>query len=194
MAYGKREFAVAAGANSTIFTGGGGVYGIQLREATGVAAAGTVTIYDNTAASGTILAVLRLAADGEFQTTFPKGIKFATGLTVAAAGADVQGSLLVGGPGGLRAIPFAGVDALLRTVATAGPTNVDSIIASETAGAAAEWRMIDNTSVTGNGFAGWTHTANETIKLVFGNGGVKIGTGLQYDQIGGATSGAVYVF
>lgn len=194
MAYGKREFAVAAGANSTVFTGGGGVYGVQLREATGVAAAGTVTVFDNTAAAGSIIMVMRLAADGEFQATWRKGIKFGTGLTIATVGADIQGSLIVGGPGGLRALPFAGVDLLLRTIATAGPANVDSVLAAETAGAAAEWRVLDNTAVAGNSFAGWTHTANETVKVDFGGGGVKLATGLQYDQVGGATSGAVYVF
>lgn len=195
MAYGKREFAVAAGANATAFTGGGGLYGIQLREATGVAAAGTVTLYDNTAAAGTILAVIRLAADGEFQASWKKGVKFGTGLTIATAGADIQGSLFIGSSGGLRALPFAGADLLLRTVATAGPTNIDSVVAAETAGAAAEWRLLDNTAVAGNSFAGWTHAANETVKLEFANsGGVKITTGLQYDQVGGAVSGAVYIF
>lgn len=194
MPLGKRPFAVAAAGNATLFTGGGGLYGITVREATGVAAAGTLTVFDNTAASGAVLAVIRVAADGEMNATWDKGVKFGTGLTVAAVGADFAGSLIVGGPGGLRALPFAGVDALLRTVATAGPTAVDSVLAAETAGAAAEWRAFDATSITGNAVLGYTHAANETVHIKMPSGGATFSNGIQYDQVSGATSGAVYIF
>lgn len=194
MANAKRPFAVAAAANATLQTGGGGLYGITIRETTAVAAAGTVTLFDNTAASGPVLAVIRLAADGEANISWKKGVRFGTGLTLAAVGADVAGSLIVGGPGGLRALPFAGVDALLRTVATAGPTNVDSVLAAETAGAAAEWRVYDATSITGNAVVGYTHAANETVHVKLSDAGVLFSNGIQYDQQTGATSGAVYIF
>lgn len=193
MPLGKRPFAVAAAGNATLFTGGGGLYGITLRETTGVAAAGTLTVYDNTAASGAVLAVVRTPADGEATLTWDRGVKFGTGLTVAAVGADFAGSLIVGGPGGLRALPFAGVDALLRTIATAGPAAVDSVVAAETAGAAAEWRIYDATSITGNAVLGYVHAANETVQIKFPEGGVTFSTGIQYDQQTGATSGAVYI-
>jgi hypothetical protein len=194
MPLGKRPFAVAAAGNATLFTGGGGLYGITLREATAVAAAGTLTVFDNTAASGTAIAVVRVAADGEANFTWDKGIKFGVGLTVAAVGADFAGSLIVGGPGGLRALPFAGVDALLRTIATAGPASVDSVLAAETAGAAAEWRVFDATSITGNAVLGYSHVANETAHIKLPEAGATFANGIQYDQVSGATSGAVYIF
>ena len=48
-------------------------------------AAGTITIYDNTAASGTILAVLKASiAEQEFNFN----CRFGTGLTIVTAGAS----------------------------------------------------------------------------------------------------------
>lgn len=192
MGYAKRSFAIAAAANATVFTGAGGLFGILLKENTAVAAAGTLTVYDNTAASGSILATVRLGADGELgqPLLWAKGVKFGLGLTVAAAGADLTGTLLIGSAGGLRALPFAGADLLLLT----GARNLDSILAAETAGAAAEWRMYDALSATGTPFAGASPAADETMKIDFGAAGVAIGTGLFYDQQGGASSGAAYVF
>lgn len=192
MANSKRPFAVAAAGNATLFTGSGGLFGVTVRETTAGPAATTVTIFDNTAASGAVLAVIRLGADGEFNASWPKGVRYGTGLTVAAVGGDINGSLIIGSSGGLRAVPFAGVDALLRTIATAGSANVESILAAETAGAAAEWRVFDNTSIAGTAFAGYTHTANETVVVPF-EGGVGMSVGIQYDQVTGATSGAVYI-
>lgn len=189
MALGKRPFAVAAAGNATLLTGPGGLFGLVIRENTGVAAAGTLTIYDNTAASGAILGVVRLGADGEFSANWERGVKFGTGLTVAAAGADITGSLIVGSAGGLRALPFAGADLLLYT----GAVNVDSVLAAETAGAAAEWRVYDATSITGTAWAGYTHAANETVKLSFPQGVTQF-NGQFYDQQTGAVSGAVYVY
>lgn len=189
MALAKRPFAIAAAANATLFTGSGGLFGLVVRENTGVAAAGTLTIFDNTAAAGAVLGVVRLAADGEFSATWEKGVKFGTGLTVAAVGADITGSLIVGSAGGLRALPFAGADLLLQT----GAINVDSVLAAETAGAAAEWRAYDALSITGTAWVGYTHAANETVKISFPSG-VTQTVGQFYDQQTGAVSGAVYVF
>jgi hypothetical protein len=190
MALGKKPFSVAAAANATLFTGPGALYGIIVKEVTGTPAAGLLTVYDNTAASGAVLAPVRLGADGEDQFEWEKGVKFSTGLTVAATGADFNGMLLVGSAGGLRALPFAGADLLLVT----GSRVLDSVLAAETAGAAAEWRLYDNTSITGTPMFGHTHTANETRHWKPSRKGVQIDTGLFYDQQSGAVSGAAYVY
>jgi len=189
MALAKLPFSVAAGANATLFTGAGGVYGIMVKEVTAVAAAGLLQVFDNTAASGVVLAPLRLPADGEDYFEWDKGVKFGTGLTVAATGADIQGMILYGSSGGLRAKPFAGADLGLFT----GACFLDSVLAAETAGAAAEWRLYDNTAISGTPMMGITHAANETRHLKFRKG-VNIGTGLFYDQQSGAASGAAYIY
>lgn len=186
----KRLISVAAAADANVVTGAGAIYGINLREVTAVAAAGTLTVYDNTSAAGAILAVIRVAANGNApELRWPKGLRFNTGIHVAAAGADFVGSVQVGSSGALRALPFAGVDLLLNT----GGINVDSILAAETAGAVAEWRLLDAVTVTGTEFAGASHAANET-RFMRWETGLRVATGLQYDQLGGATSGAVYVY
>lgn len=189
MALGKKPFSVAAAANATLFTGPGALYGIVVKEVTGVAAAGLLQVFDNTAASGTVLAPVRLPADGEDFFEWEKGIKFSTGLTVAATGADFNGMLLVGSGGGLRALPFAGADLGLVT----GSRILDSVLAAETAGAAAEWRIYDNTAISGTPLFGASHVANETRKWSFRKG-VQIDTGLFFDQQSGAVSGAAYVY
>jgi hypothetical protein len=189
MALSKRSFSVAAGANATIYTGPGAIFGVLIKEVTGVAAAGLLQVFDNVAASGTILAPFRLAADGEDQFEWRKGVKFGTGLTVAATGADINGTIVIGSEGALRALPFAGADLLLKT----GQGSLDSILAAETAGAAAEWRLYDALSITGTPLFGITHAANETRKLGFDHG-FDFCTGLFYDQQSGAASGAAYIF
>lgn len=189
MAYGKRPFAVAAAGAATVVTGAGGLFGITIREATAVAAAATAVLYDNTSAAGTVLATVRLAADGEQQLWWSKGVKFGTGLHLTATGGDITGSLIVGSAGALRAIPFAGADLLLYT----GPASLDSVVAAETAGAVAEWRMFDATSITGTQFVGAAPVANETVKLDW-PAGITISNGLFYDQVAGAVSGNVYIY
>lgn len=48
-------------------------------------AAGTITVYDNTAASGTVLATFKASiAEG----VYPFNIRFGTGLTIVTAGAS----------------------------------------------------------------------------------------------------------
>lgn len=189
MALGKRVISVAAAANQVLVTGAGGIFNITVRDVTAVAAPGTLTFFDNTAASGPIVAVVRVGADGEFQASWDKGIRFTTGLTVLAAGADFSGMVSIGGTGALKALPFAGVDALLLT----GANQVDSILAAETAGAVAEWRVFDALTITGNPWVGYAPAANETVKLSWPQG-VANATGVQYDQVAGAVSGAVYVY
>lgn len=189
MALAKTAFSVAAAANSTLRTGAGALYGLTLREVTAVAAAGTVTLFDNTAASGPVLAVIRLAADGNFTVNWKHGVRYSTGLTLAAVGADVNGSATVGSTGTLNARPFAGADLLLQT----GSVSLDSVLAAETAGAAAEWQLFDNTSAAGTPFAGFNHAANSTVKIDWPDG-VRATTGLFFDQLSGATSGVAYVY
>lgn len=188
MGLAKRTFALAAAGAVTAVTGPGAFYGIHVRENTGVAAPGTLQVYDNTAAAGTLLATVRLGADGEQNLNWTKGVKFANGLHLVATGADLTGMIQIGTSGGLRSIPFAGADLLLHT----GAIEVDSILAAETAGAAAEWRVFDALSAAGTSWAGGINAANETQKLDFPKG-VNMGTGLFYDQVSGAVSGNVFV-
>lgn len=188
MGLAKRPFALAAAGAVTAVTGPGAFYGIHVRENTGVAAPGTLQVYDNTAAAGKLVATIRLGADGEQNFEWPKGVKFANGLHVVATGADLTGMILIGSAGGLQSIPFAGVDLLLYT----GPIELDSVLAAETAGAAAEWRVFDALAAAGTPFVGGINTANETQKVSFSKG-VNMGTDLFFDQVSGAVSGNVYV-
>lgn len=188
MGLAKRTFALAAAGAVTAITGPGAFYGIHVRENTGVAAPGTLQVYDNTSAAGTLIATIRLGADGEHNFEWPKGVTFRNGLHLVATGADLTGMIQVGSAGGLRAYPFAGADLLLFT----GATEVDSVLAAETAGAAAEWRVFDALSAAGTSFVGGINAANETQKVSFSKG-VNMGTGLFYDQVSGAVSGNVYV-
>lgn len=189
MGLAKRTFAVAAGADTNLQAVPGGLFGIFVKEVTAVAAPGTVQVFDNAAAAaGTAIVTVRLATNSQRLIKFPRGVRFDNGLHIAAAGADINGHLLVGSTAGLRAIPFAGVDVLLHT----GPIDLYQVVAAETAGAAADWRLIDDVVVAGNGFVGASHVANETVDYTFDQG-IRIDTGLQYDQLAGATSGAVYI-
>lgn len=66
---------------TTVKTGSGFLHTITLGET----AAGAITVYDNTAASGTILAVLKASiAEQTFQLDLP----FKTGLTIVTAAAS----------------------------------------------------------------------------------------------------------
>jgi len=51
----------------------------------GETAAGAITVYDNTAGSGTIIAVLKASV---VEGTYELGVKFNTGLTIVTAGAS----------------------------------------------------------------------------------------------------------
>lgn len=188
----KATFNVAAAGNAAILAVPGSFFSIDVKEITAVAAAGTVTFYDNTAASGPIVAVIRFGIDGEHHLEWNKGVRLNTGLHIAAVGADVVGSVAIGGQGAgaLRALPFAGADLQLSAV----PRVVDSILVAETAGAVAEWRMFDALTATGVPFTGASPAANETIKWSWPAGGLQLDTGLFYDQLGGASHGAAYVY
>lgn len=187
MALAKRTFSIAAGAGVAI-ANPAGLFGLQVREVTAVAAPGTLQVYDNAAAAaGTIIATVRLGADGEFQINWKSGVRIQNGLFVQATGADIAGSLAVGSGAALRPLPFAGADLLLYT----GAIDVECIVAAETAGAAAEYRIFDNTAIAGNAFAGGISAANETQKWEWPQG-LHMDTGLFYDQVAGAVSGNVY--
>jgi hypothetical protein len=191
MALNHSSALVAAAGNAVLRTGAGGLYSIQVTETTAVAAPVTVQFFANTAASGALVATVRLPANGSFQASWDMGVRFATGLTVLATGGDIAVSVTLGGTGSLRSIPFAGVDLLLNT----GSISVDSILAAETAGAAAEFQVFDAlTAVAGTQFARRNLAANETTKVDFSTNGLRAATGLFYDQLAGASSGAVFVY
>lgn len=188
MALSKRTFSIAAGAGVAI-ANPAGLFGIQVREVTGVAAPGTLQVYDNAAAAaGTIICTIRLAADGELQFNWDAGVRIQNGLFVQATGADIAGCLAVGSGAALRPLPFAGADLLLYT----GAVDVESVMAAETAGAAAEWRVFDNTAIAGNAFVGGVCAANETQRFQWPRD-LHMDTGLFFDQVSGAVSGNVYV-
>ena len=188
----KTTFNIAAAANATLITGAGSFFSIDVKEITAGPVPGTITFYDNVAAAGAVVGVIRVAADGSAHYEWERGVKLTTGLTVAAAGADVVGSVTIGGVGlaALTALPFAGADLQL----SAGPRRLDSVLIAETAGAAAEWRMFDNPALAGVPFVGSTLAANQTQKIGWPVGGISLDLGLFYDQQGGASSGAAYVY
>ena len=81
---------VAAGTATTTFkVGGGTLHGLNIN--TKGAASNTLTLYDNTAGSGTKIATLDTTASLGAIISFGAGIDFATGLTAVSAtgtGAD----------------------------------------------------------------------------------------------------------
>jgi len=72
---------ISTATTTVVKTGGGVLHAITLGET----AAGSITIYDNTAGSGTIIAVLKASI---VEQTFIFDVAFATGLTVVTAGAS----------------------------------------------------------------------------------------------------------
>ena len=73
---------IATAATTVVKTGPGVCVTVILNETN----AGTITIYDNTAGSGTKIATI--AANVAAGTAFPYLCQFSTGLTVVTAGAD----------------------------------------------------------------------------------------------------------
>ena len=72
---------ISTATTTTVKSGRGNVARIVITET----AAGTITVYDNTAASGTILAVFKASiVEGSYEL----GCRFQTGLTVVTAGAS----------------------------------------------------------------------------------------------------------
>ncbi len=72
---------ISTATTTTVKTGAGVLNAITLTET----AAGTITIYDNTAASGTIIAVLKASI---VEGTYFFNRSFATGLTIVTAAAS----------------------------------------------------------------------------------------------------------
>lgn len=79
----KHSFSHISTATTTVVKSGAGVLaGVTIN----TTAAGAITIYDNTAASGTVIAILKASVgEGEYLTS---GIVFGTGLTVVTAAAS----------------------------------------------------------------------------------------------------------
>lgn len=76
-----RSTYIATATTTTVKSGTGRLHTLTLGET----AAGAITIYDNTAGSGTILAVLKASVA---EQTFTFDLKFTTGLTIITAGAS----------------------------------------------------------------------------------------------------------
>lgn len=72
---------ISTATTTLVATGRGTIKRIILGET----AAGAITVYDNTAASGTIIAVLKASI---VEQVFEFGVDFATGCTVVTAGAS----------------------------------------------------------------------------------------------------------
>lgn len=72
---------ISTATTTTAKTGHGVLHSITLGET----AAGAITVYDNTAASGTILAVLKASVA---EQTFVLDVAFNTGLTIVTAAAS----------------------------------------------------------------------------------------------------------
>lgn len=68
--------------------------GFSLRETAGAAA--VVRIYDNTAADGTLLDTISLAADESAREFYPGGIKAVAGIYFSLVSGTVEGSIRVG--------------------------------------------------------------------------------------------------
>jgi len=72
---------ISTATTTTVKTGRGNVARLVLGET----AAGAITVYDNTAASGTVICVLKASiAEGVYDL----GVRFQTGLTVVTAAAS----------------------------------------------------------------------------------------------------------
>lgn len=72
---------IATATTTVVKSSSGNLRSITLGET----AAGAITVYDNTAGSGTILAVLKASV---LEQTFTFDIPFITGLTIVTAGAS----------------------------------------------------------------------------------------------------------
>lgn len=72
---------ISTATTTVVKSGSGHLHTIVL----GATAAGTITVYDNTAASGTIIAVLKASIA---EQTFTFDVQFATGLTIVTAAAS----------------------------------------------------------------------------------------------------------
>ena len=72
---------ISTATTTTVKSGAGKLHRITLGET----AAGAITIYDNTAGSGTIIGVLKASVA---EQTFEFGADFSTGLTIVTAGAS----------------------------------------------------------------------------------------------------------
>lgn len=72
---------ISTATTTTVKSGAGVLRSITLGET----AAGAITIYDNTAGSGTVIAVLKASVA---EQTFNFDVAFATGLTIVTAGAS----------------------------------------------------------------------------------------------------------
>lgn len=72
---------ISTATTTTVKSGPGRLHSIVIGET----AAGAITVYDNTAGSGTVIAVLKASV---VEGTYTFNCKFTTGLTIVTAGAS----------------------------------------------------------------------------------------------------------
>ncbi len=85
--FGKRYRNISAGATTVLKTGKGRLYAILNNKAT---ASGVITVYDNTAASGTRIATITnpgTLLHNQYELNY-QGLEFNTGLTVVTSTTD----------------------------------------------------------------------------------------------------------
>ena len=87
---------VAATGTTQVFVGPCTYRGFSLREAAGTAAVATVRIWDGTSASGTLLAVVELPANGSSSESVAGGLRAALGVFVEVVAGSVEGSVRIG--------------------------------------------------------------------------------------------------
>ncbi|MEV0805736.1 hypothetical protein [Micromonospora sp. NPDC050200] len=84
------------GANQAVSASPATYQGYTLRETAGTAAAATVRIWDNpAAASGALLDVVELPANGSAQAFYPGGIRAHRGIYVEVVAGTVEGSVRI---------------------------------------------------------------------------------------------------
>ena len=87
MAVGNKYRNIASGATTVVKSGKGRLFGIVNNKAT---LSGVITVYDNTAASGTIIATITNPAtllQNQYSLAY-HGLEFATGLTIVTTTTD----------------------------------------------------------------------------------------------------------
>lgn len=72
---------ISTATTTTVKSGPGRLHAITITET----AAGAITVYDNTAGSGTIIAAFKASV---VEGTYTLNVKFTTGLTIVTAGAS----------------------------------------------------------------------------------------------------------
>lgn len=90
---GAQGGAVNVTGTGTVFTGGCTYRGLSIRDTSG--ATNTITVYDATSATGTVLGSFQLAANASALDNITDGVRCTTGIHLVSTGAIV-GSVRIG--------------------------------------------------------------------------------------------------